>query len=104
MAKKRQDAEKLVTVQAAVPVVIWRSMRPLTEQQHEFVAQRLQAEQERSGLKVMLLPYGVELEIGAALEEQQATTVEVEQPNLPSAEGTEEQQKEQSSTDGGNDE
>lgn len=71
MAGKKKDVEKLVTVQAAVPVVIWRVNRPLTEQQHQELARKLRAEQERSGLKVLLVPNSVDLVFGASLEEQQ---------------------------------
>lgn len=105
MARKSKDAEKIVTVQAAVPVVIWQAKRPLNEQQHEELARKLQSEQERSGLRVMLVPHSVDAEFGAVLEEQQATSDE-EQPSSPGEEGAADQKKEeeQSSTDGGSDE
>lgn len=74
MAKgKKGEAEKLVIVQAAVPVVIWRANKALTEEQHEEVARKLQVEQERSGLKIMLVPNSVDVEMGAVLEEQTTT-------------------------------
>ncbi|MDU4696398.1 MAG: hypothetical protein E6Y08_11320 [Paenibacillus sp.] len=73
MAGKRKDGEKLITVQAAVPVVIWRATRPLNEHQHKELARKLESEQERSGMKVMLVPNSVEPEIGASLEDQQST-------------------------------
>lgn len=101
MSRKTKDAEQVVTVHAAVPVVIWKAKRPLNEQQHEELARKLQSEQERSGMRVMLVPHSVDAEIGAVLEEHQAKADE-EQPSSPGGEGTEEQQKEQSSTDGGN--
>lgn len=71
MAAKKKDVEKLITVQTAVPVVIWRANRPLTEQQHEELARKLQIEQERTGLKVMLVPNSVETEIVVSVDEQQ---------------------------------
>jgi hypothetical protein len=78
MTKRKADAEKLVTVQAPVPVVIWRANRPLTEQQHEEIARKLEVEHERSGLKVMLVPNSAEVEIGVNLEELAATQAPIE--------------------------
>jgi 2,3-bisphosphoglycerate-independent phosphoglycerate mutase len=81
MARKKLDAEKLVTVQAAVPVVIWQANRPLTEQQHEELSRKLQSEQDRTGVKVMLVPNSVDVEIGIVMEErQQAAQLEDDQP------------------------
>ncbi|MDP4095468.1 hypothetical protein OIN60_01505 [Paenibacillus sp. P96] len=83
MARKKSDAEKLVTVQATVPVVIWRANRPLSEQQHEDLARKLQAEQERTGVKVMLAPNSVDVEIGTdTVEQQQSAQSEEEQQTV----------------------
>lgn len=70
MAKKRTDAEKLVTIQAAVPVVIWRANRPLNEQQHEELARKLKAEQQRSGVEILLAPHSVDVEVAAEMAER----------------------------------
>ncbi|MBU5670255.1 hypothetical protein [Paenibacillus brevis] len=105
MSRKTKDAEQVITVQTAVPVVIWKVKRPLNEQQHEELARKLQIEQERSGLKVMLVPHSVDAEIGAALEDQQVATEDDQTPSSGD-EGTADQKKEdeQPSKDGGSNE
>ncbi|GIO36884.1 hypothetical protein J41TS12_17450 [Paenibacillus antibioticophila] len=105
MARKTKDADKVVTVQAAVPVVIWKANRPLNEQQHEELARKLQSEQERSGLKVMLVPHSVDPIISADLEEQQSLPSEEDGKEANPEDPKEQKDKEeQPSTDGGNDE
>lgn len=60
---KSKAAEKLVTVKAAVPVVIWRANRPLTDEQHEELARKLRAEQQHVGVELLLVPYSTDVEI-----------------------------------------
>lgn len=73
MAKgKVAAAEKIATVQAAVPVVIWRVNRPLNEDQHAELARKLRVEQEKTGVEIMLVPNSVDIEIGTKLVEQSA--------------------------------
>jgi len=68
MAKK-QEADKLITVQAAVPVLVCRANRPLTEEQHEELVRKLKAEQARTGLEIVLIPYSLDVEVAAELKE-----------------------------------
>lgn len=60
---KSKAAEKLVTVKAAVPVVIWRANRPLTDEQHEELARKLRAERQHVGVELLLVPYSTDVEI-----------------------------------------
>lgn len=81
MAGKRKEAEKLITVQAAVPVVIWRATRPLSQEQHQALAKKIELEQERSGLKVMLVPYSVspELDVEVIVQQENRNSAAVEE-------------------------
>ncbi|WP_274363719.1 hypothetical protein [Paenibacillus thermotolerans] len=81
--KKVNDAEKLVTVQAAVPVVIWQVNRPLNDEQYDALERRLRASQENTGMRIMLVPYSVDVEVAAELEESQAAGNGAEEPPLP---------------------
>lgn len=70
---KKQEAEKLITVQAAVPVLVCRANRPLTEEQHEELVRKLKAEQARTGLEIVLIPYSVDVVVAAELKEVTAS-------------------------------
>lgn len=70
MAKKAEVAEKLITIQAAVPVVVWKVNRPLTEEQHAELARKLRAEQQNTGVELILVPHSVDLYIASKIEEQ----------------------------------
>lgn len=69
MAKKKEAAEQLITIHSAVPVVLWRANRPLNEEQHEELVRKLKAEQTRSGLEILLVPYSVDVEISVEVRE-----------------------------------
>ena len=80
MVRKKADAEKLVTVQTSVPVVIWRANRPLNEQQHEELVQKLKKEETRSGIEILLVPYSVDVEIISEIVENQPEEEPVKEP------------------------
>ncbi|MEC0107264.1 hypothetical protein P4H27_09980 [Paenibacillus taichungensis] len=71
-AKKGAQAEKLVTVKAAVPVVIWRANRPLTDDQHAELSRKLKSEQQGVGVELLLVPYSTDVEI--AIDQTEETT------------------------------
>lgn len=75
---RKKEAEKLVTVQAAVPVIIWRANRPLNETQHDDLVRKLKAEEKRTGVEILLVPYSVDVEVAAELKEQQPDNNESE--------------------------
>ena len=68
MAKKK-EAEKLFTISAAVPVLVCKANRPLSEAQHEALARKLEVEQERTGVKVLLVPHSADVTVDAEIEE-----------------------------------
>ncbi|WP_174887657.1 hypothetical protein [Cohnella herbarum] len=68
---KTKDTEKLIIVSAAVPVLICKANRPLNEQQHEELVRKLEAEQARTGLKVLLVPNSADVAVGAEIQEQE---------------------------------
>ncbi|XID91040.1 hypothetical protein ACF3MZ_21310 [Paenibacillaceae bacterium WGS1546] len=68
MAKK-QDASKLVTIQAAVPVLICKANRPLSEELHEQLVRKLKEEEARTGVEILLVPHAVDVTVGAEIKE-----------------------------------
>lgn len=94
MAKKVEAAEKLAKVVAAVPVVIWRANRPLTEEQHAELANKLRAEQSHTGVEIMLVPNSVDPEIGAKLVEFEKPAQEQESNRKADADPGKEQEGE----------
>lgn len=70
MSKKNKDADKLVTVQVAVPVIVWRANRPMNDEQYDALKTRLQAAEAHTGVKVMLVPHSVDVEVSAEISDQ----------------------------------
>lgn len=68
MAKKT-EVDKLVTIQTAVPVLICKVNRPLNEEQHEQLVRKLKAEEARTGVEILLVPYAVDVTVGAEIKE-----------------------------------
>lgn len=59
---KKQDAVKIEAT-GTDSIVLWKATRPLTQDEHEQLSQKLRHEQEQSGVKVILVPFSVEVEI-----------------------------------------
>lgn len=53
-------------------VLLWKATIPLSDAEHEQISNRLQFEQERSGVKIILVPYSVQPEVLNAGKEAEA--------------------------------
>ncbi|MFT9496613.1 hypothetical protein [Anaerosolibacter sp.] len=66
--KKASEAELIVGVdlgsKESEQVVIWKATRPLTVKEHEEISQKLRYEAEQTGLKIVLVPFSVDLTVG----------------------------------------
>jgi len=61
MARKKSDPEAIQTG-IQLPdggVIVWQANRPLSEEEHEQLSNKLRFEQAQSGINIMLLPYTV---------------------------------------------
>jgi hypothetical protein len=68
MARKKQlkDTTQITSVDTGnaggdQTVLVFRATRPLMDAEHASVLKRLRAEEERTGVKVILVPYSVEM-------------------------------------------
>lgn len=66
MAKKPQ-AKKIdgveLSTQAGETVLLWKATRELSTEEHEQLSEKLRLEQERSGLKIVLVPLSVDIDV-----------------------------------------
>ncbi|MGG1673316.1 hypothetical protein ACIFOE_22295 [Paenibacillus sp. NRS-1783] len=72
MARKRVDA--VPTGVGNETVVLWKAPRPLSNDEHEQLATKLRLEQEHSDVKIVLVPYSVDVEIQSAADVPEKTT------------------------------
>ncbi|MDP4158388.1 MAG: hypothetical protein Q8911_01310 [Bacillota bacterium] len=66
MAKgKKKDAELIEGVDLSSKpdetIIVFKATRPLTESEHEQLSQKVRYENEKSGVKVVLMPYTCEV-------------------------------------------
>jgi hypothetical protein len=59
---KRKEKEIIETVKELTDIIVVQAKRPLTEAEHEMISNKLKLEQEATGIKIVLIPYSVELE------------------------------------------
>lgn len=52
-----------LTNQEGETVLLFKVRAPLNEQEHEMLANKVRTEQERSGIKIILVPFSVEAEV-----------------------------------------
>jgi len=50
-------------------VMVWKATIPLSVEEHEQLAAKLQMEQERSGVKIIFVPYSVDVEVAGDREQ-----------------------------------
>jgi len=60
-------------------VLVWKAKIPLSEEEHRMLSERLRYEQEKSGVRIVLVPYLVDPEV---------TTAEQESPEGSQPKGT----------------
>lgn len=51
------------TIGEGSAIMLWKAKGPLSDVEHEQLAQKLQMEHERSGIKIVLVPFSVDAEI-----------------------------------------
>lgn len=78
MAGKKKAVEKIITIQTATPVLVWKATSPLTEQQHEELSRKLRHEQEHTGIEMVLIPHSVDANLFFEMRE---STSESEPPD-----------------------
>ncbi|NTZ20929.1 hypothetical protein EXW96_26440 [Paenibacillus sp. JMULE4] len=63
MARKKPEVEQLTELKATTKteetVLIWQAKQPLSETEHEQLSNKLRFEQEKSGIKIVLVPFAV---------------------------------------------
>lgn len=66
MVRNRKTAEPTqdqVISNDGQTVVLWKAKMPLSDEEFEMLAARARAQQETTGVRVMLVPYSVEAEV-----------------------------------------
>lgn len=63
MARKTVEKQAVVKTETGETLMVWRAAMPLSESEHEQLSNKLRFEEERSGIRIMLVPYSVEPEV-----------------------------------------
>ncbi|MBO7747359.1 hypothetical protein I8J29_24545 [Paenibacillus sp. MWE-103] len=89
MARKVK-AEKIDALQAenaaGETVILFKATVPLNAAEHADLAEKIRQEQEHSGMKIILVPYSVEVSIAAAENEAAEAEPQDETPPEPNPE------------------
>ncbi|AIQ17065.1 hypothetical protein H70357_10635 [Paenibacillus sp. FSL H7-0357] len=91
MAKKSQ-ATKIEGVdlsnQASETVLLWKATRELSAEEHEQLASKLRLEQEHAGIKIVLVPLSVDVELSTIPTSDPADEPITEPAAEPAADST----------------
>lgn len=71
--KAKPVADKTLKNEQGETVLIWKATMPLSENEHEQLSAKLRYEQEKSGVKIILVPYSVEVEPASAVDSAAGT-------------------------------
>jgi len=57
-----KEAVELAGKTTANKVLVFKAKRPLTEEEHKQLSEKLRFEEEKSGVKIVLMPFSCEME------------------------------------------
>lgn len=58
---KEKEMAELVGETTADKVLVFKASRPLTEEEHKQLSEKLRFEEEKSGVKIVLMPFSCEM-------------------------------------------
>jgi hypothetical protein len=61
LAAKKKTSEAEVVKETEAKTIIFKATRPLTEEEHKQLSNKIRYENEKSGVKVVLMPYSCEV-------------------------------------------
>lgn len=64
MARRKITDPDIEQIAQKENVVFFRVNRPMTESEHNLLSDRVRSEAEKSGLKIVLVPHGCDLDSG----------------------------------------
>ena len=64
MARAKKITPEAVEIKQAEGVIYFKAIRPLTVKEHEDLSYKLRYEEENTGLKIVLVPFSLDLAEG----------------------------------------